>query len=402
MFDPPFQHYVSYGATDQQTIRELAGSIDGLVVPGTVAAFQRQGTGGFVLTLSATSVAPSYVIDSRFPLFQQSLPSPKASHLALAELLGHPELVTQDEPDPTDFSASVIESIATHWVDFNHGYTTDVSEKFSKYSARLEEEVEEPNVQAPLAILAPYVVASGPADSWWGMSDRLFLETRSVAPDTLRVVAASSPRALTELLATIDDTQVVVWISNLDELDAEARTLSAYATAIRNADSAGQATFALYGGFFSVLLSSQGLRGSSHGIGFGEYRNWVELPRSGPPPARYYLPILHRYVGPEVAYQFWLAAPETSQCGCSECDGAPPIALDYQSLMKHSVLCRAEEVEDWVGLDALVMADRLESDYNTFLTALDEGKVPAALARRAERSAAHIPRWALALRLPTE
>ena len=34
-----------------------------------------------------------------------------------------------------------------------------------------------------------------------------------------------------------------------------------------------------------MLLQNCGLAGSSHGIGFGEYRNWIELPELGPPPA---------------------------------------------------------------------------------------------------------------------
>jgi hypothetical protein len=397
-----FSHYVSYGATDQQTIRELAGSIQGLVVPGTVAAFQRQGTGGFVLTLSATSVAPAYVIDSRFPLFQQRLIEPKASHVALAELLGHPELVRTEDPEPADFSQIVVESIATHWVEFNSGYTAQVSEKFDKYSERLAEPVRLPDARVPLTVLAPYVVAFGVDDEWWDVSKRLFEATQTFSPDTVRTVAASSPRVLSDVLAEVDDTQLVVWVSDLDELESEARTLAAYAAAIGEANSKGQATFGLYGGFFSVLLASQGLRGSSHGIGFGEYRNWIELPRSGPPPARYYLPILHRYVRPEVAYQVWLAAPDATQCRCAECDGAPPIALDYQALMKHSVLCRAEEVDTWTDLDAIAMADQLESDYDEFLTALDDANVPSALAGRAERAAAHMPRWSLALRLASE
>src|SRR5438067_1190570 len=104
MFDA-FAHYLSYGATDQQTLRDLAGSYDGLVVPGTIAAYQRQGTGGFVLSLSATAAAPPYVIDPRFPLFQQRLQAPKQSHFALASLFGdYPDLIDIDNaPLPTDF-----------------------------------------------------------------------------------------------------------------------------------------------------------------------------------------------------------------------------------------------------------------------------------------------------------
>ena len=45
MFETKFSHYLSYGAADQHTVRELRGFYDGLLVPGTVAAFQREGTG---------------------------------------------------------------------------------------------------------------------------------------------------------------------------------------------------------------------------------------------------------------------------------------------------------------------------------------------------------------------
>ena len=71
MFDVEFEHYLTYGATDQQTVRRLPGQFTGLMIPGTVAAFQREGTGGFALTLSATEAQTPYVIDPRFPLFQQ-------------------------------------------------------------------------------------------------------------------------------------------------------------------------------------------------------------------------------------------------------------------------------------------------------------------------------------------
>src|SRR6266511_1278969 len=118
MFEP-FSHYLSYGATDQQTVRDLTGAYNGLVVPGTVAAFQRQGTGGFVLALSATQAAAKYVIDPRFPLFQQPLSQPKKSHFALADLLGVPELVSITHPDPSDFVPERINTIARNWVRFN-------------------------------------------------------------------------------------------------------------------------------------------------------------------------------------------------------------------------------------------------------------------------------------------
>jgi hypothetical protein len=69
----PFEHYLSYGSTDQLTARNLTDIYDGLLIPGTVAAFQAEGTRGFVLTLSAAK-SKDYIIDPRFPLFQNRLP----------------------------------------------------------------------------------------------------------------------------------------------------------------------------------------------------------------------------------------------------------------------------------------------------------------------------------------
>src|SRR5690348_16349962 len=130
----PYRHYLAYGATDQETFRELRESYDGVLVPGTVAAWQRQGTGGFVLSLSATFEAPPYVIDPRFPLFQQGLPKPKQSHISLADLLGDPDLIQRFDPSWTAFPNSRLEALAHNWDAFNRGYGSTSNEKFDKYA----------------------------------------------------------------------------------------------------------------------------------------------------------------------------------------------------------------------------------------------------------------------------
>jgi hypothetical protein len=396
-----FSHYLSYGATDQQTVRELAGSYDGLVVPGTVAAFQRQGTGGFVLALSATQAATRYVIDPRFPLFQQPLFQPKKSHRALAELLGVPELVSITHPSPDDFTAERIEIIANRWVRFNTEYMGASSAKFEKYARRLQEPVEPAGAQPPSHILAPYTIVTGLGSPWWEVSTSLFSATCQQPTGSIpciRVVAATEAKVLSDLLGAVHDERLVVWVSDLEELETSPDILAEYATAIGHATARGQALFALYGGFFSVLLSSVGLKGSSHGIGYGEYRSWRELPQSGPPPARYYLPRVHRYIPQDLAYQLWLEDRSLAQCHCAECQGEPPIALEYHSLMKHSVLCRAQEIRRWVGQSTSAMVEGLSNEYGSFLEAADRARLPGFLRRSAERYSDHLPRWIDALR----
>lgn len=399
MFDF-FSHYLAYGATDQQTVRELAGSYNGLLVPGTVAAFQREGTGGFVLSLSATAAAPGYVIDPRFPLFQQGLVSPKKSHEALAELLGDPQLVSAVPPVPADFPRERILALGSAWVAFNRDYRSAVRKKFDKYAARLGEPAPPEAAQGPEAIIGLYTVASGATDPWWDVSRQLFDACEAAAGGgCVRVIAANGVSNLGELLADVGDERLAVWVSGLEELSLMPTDLAAYAKAIGESSARGQGVFALYGGFFHVLLASVGLNGFSHGIGYGEYRNWLELPQSGPPPARYYLRQVHRYVSQELAYQLYLRDRSLVECDCAECKGQPPIALGYHELMKHSVRARAVEISEWTGLDPSEAAARLESEYRVFDRRIPALRLPPFLRNQADRSYDHLARWSSALRL---
>lgn len=397
MFDA-YAHYLAYGATDQQTARGLLGSYDGLLVPGTVAAFQREGTGGFVLTLSATAAAPKYVIESRFPLFQQALLTPKKSHEALALLLDDPSLIQTVTPSPTAFGPERTQRIVSAWIDFNRGYRTDVRRKFSKYAERLGEPVEPDDISGPERILVPYTISTGPTDDWWRVSAQMFDQASQIDASCVRVIATETPAQLNALLEHVNDEQLAIWVSGLQELALPADQLGTYARAIRTSALRGQQAFALYGGFFHVLLGGVGLCGASHGIGYGEYRSWIELPTSGPPPARYYLRRVHRYVSQELAYQLYLRDRTLVECNCAECNGQPPIALEYHELMKHSVRARAEEIEAWSGLDPITAAELLETEHAAWEQVVPDLRLPPFLRPQAERSYEHLLRWAQALR----
>jgi hypothetical protein len=402
MFAESFSHYLSYGATDQVTVRELTGQFDGLLVPGTIAAFQREGTGGFVLTLSAAAAGTPYVIDPRFPLFQQPLATPKKSHISLAEIMGQPSLIRSTQSHPEDFTPEIIKTIAQNWASFNASYQELTGGKFDKYATRLGEVVEPSNAQGPNYVLAPYLMADGPTDPWWEVSRRLYQETASALSNPNRcvhVVAAKSTRAFRELLGQALSPNVAVWVTALDELTLPHEELESYARTIRQAASTGTRLFALYGGFFSVLLQNCGLGGSSHGIGYGEQRAWIELSESGPPPSRYYLPQLHRYMQPDEATRLLFADRRLASCDCPECGDDPPIALEYHSLMKHSVHCRAREIEQWASMTTDQMASRLGSDTAEYREILRRCGLPEVIVERTERQMAHLHRWETAMRV---
>lgn len=400
MFDR-FQHYLSYGSTDQQTVRELSDDFDGLIVPGTIAAFQAEGTKGFVLSLSARSNDP-YVIDSRFPLFQNQLPTPKKSHLMLADVLGVPSLVKRHAaPTPTDFDDATVRRIAGAWIDFNVGFEDVQMKTFDKYASRLNEPVLPQNRQDPAFVLPPYTMVGNHSDGWGAVSDRLwnascdYAETKGVRSKLRRVIAAHNSDVWRTLASSVDDDEVVAWVSGLDEFKVTSEAeLIAYGHALQASQSRGQAVFALYGGFLSVLFSRYGLNGSSHGIGFGEHRDWVELPSSGAPPARYYVPKLHKYIGVDVADTIWRQFPSLIACDCDECGGRSPNSLDYHGLMKHSVRARSVEIETWLPRTTNEVIDQLNQDSQSFKSAISELVAPSKVIRRAEESYAHLNMWA--------
>ncbi|MBV9193883.1 MAG: hypothetical protein JO168_07025 [Solirubrobacterales bacterium] len=399
----PFSHYLSYGATDQQTLRDLAGRFSGLVVPGTIAAYQQRGTGGFVLSLSATQAAAPYVIDSRFPLFQQRLIAPKRSHYALADLFGYPDLIERrTAPRPGDFATEPLLDMAQRWVEFNDAYHSAQGAAFEKYARRLEEPIPQPeNIQRPERILAPYFMCDGRDDDWWQHSKTFWEATREAASErAARVVAAKSVNALSDLIDDTSEDELVIWVSGLDEVAAGYRELRTYAIALERAAQRGVRLFALYGGFYHVLMRRFGLSGLSHGIGFGEYRVWEELPQSGPPPARYYLRRAHRYVPQDLANALALRDPSLTACPCPDCEGRRPLELDYHALMRHSVAARAEEIEMWAPVRRANIAKLLRDELAALDQAIRRPTMPGPLQRAALPYVEHLDTWANALDSP--
>lgn len=401
---PPFEaysHYLAYGATDQETLRELREMYTGVLVPATIAAWQRQGTGGFVLSLSATAEAPPYLIDPRFPLFQQALAVPKASHHALAsDVFGDAGLIRRDNPLPDQFPEERLAHLASRWVAFNRDYGATSNESFDKYARRLGEGALVGHVQAPEGILPPYFACDSADDSWWEKSKRLFalVSEESNESPCFRVICARRSQNLDVLLRDVGEEQLVVWVSGLNEYEVSAEELVSYKRAIEGATGRGQEAFGLYGGFFSVLMGSAGLRGASHGVGFSEHRSWRELPVSGAAPARYYLRRAHRYVAQDLAQALYQTDPELAHCPCVYCGGREPVTLTYHDLMKHSVWCRNEEISDWYGADLLAAADSLQREHASLRASILGGRLPPGIVRRALTALEHLPVWVAALR----
>ena len=195
-----------------------------------------------------------------------------------------------------------------------------------------------------------------------------------------------------------DEDELGLWVSGLDELSASSDGLGAYLTSLSRATAAGKHLFTLYGGFFAVLASACRTE-------WIIARNWLwrvpELSRSGPPPPRYYLARLHRYVARENAQQLWELDEALVGCSCDECSDRQPIELEYHDLMKHSVEVRAEEISEWSPRSAALMITKLEEDLSDFLDRLLAANPTDLMWHRILRSSQHINSWISALRFLT-
>lgn len=395
-----FDHYISYGSTDQQTVRDLKDLYSGLLVPGTIAAFQLDGTKGFILSLSALS-GEGYVIDPRFPLFQNYLPSPKKSHEKLANLLNAPDLINRSSvPVPESFTAAKIATIAKSWIDFNNQFKDLRIEIFDKYATRLGESVDMDLSREPKYILPPYAMVGEVNDGWWNLSKNLwnesvtYAETQGDEIPLRRVIAARSPKVWGRLALEVEDLEIVAWISDLNEFHLKSELpLMDYANSLMAARERGQRVFALYGGFFAVLLSRFGLTGASHGIGYGEHRDSDELPTSGAAPARYYVPKLHRYINVELAQQYWKQFPDLISCDCEDCHKDSPSTLDYHGLMRHSVRARSREIQNWLSLPTNTVINNLKEDKSLFDHTINQFSALPPIVQRMRDAYSHLEMW---------
>lgn len=354
-------HWLSYSHADQALLRDvrLEGTWDALVVPGTLAVFYFQGTGGFVLTRGRP-----YVIDPRTPLLQTidvMRSDPKKSQLALAEI-HDPEvpLVWPDREIPLSHWQDgrwprVVQSV----MDFQEGYSSSATAKIDKYAELLAEATGrtlQMAVAPPHRIVPPYWAVSDTLDPWWSLSrEAIEMALERFGPTRVEPIIAltrETPiRRFSELLGDLpsDCGAVFCWSGSWDELSATEEDIREWAQVISDAEDYGLSVTNLYGGYLSVLLTGIGLSGVSHGIGYSEQRDARRLGDTGAPPARYYVPALRTFVSRASAQPVLDSLPAGWSCDCPVCtrvsvDGVPLVdSLSTEDLKRHFLICRDRE-----------------------------------------------------------
>jgi hypothetical protein len=392
------QIVLAFGQADQAVFRETKGEIGWLQVPGTIATYFREATGGFVLSLECP-----YVLDPRTPMLQFGIPATevRASHKSLAAEYGAEFLkrVEANSGPPTD----------DEWVDgskaiamFQRDYVTTSAAKVAKYAKLLGKPATTPS-QAKF-ILPAYLMVDG-HDARWALSVAMLEAARGVVPDrpfaavaALRSANGQFPdfAAMRLMLADLAAQHVedaFMWLNDFDDREAAPEVLAQLQIALSEA--AVPRLYNMYGSFISSAIG--GFAAVASGVGYSEKRAADVLYKTGAAPARYYHPHLHSFMNQEVAALFAEAAGGALACKCAVCANTTPgelSSLSHANLLIHFVHARVGERD---------LATQSRSDI---ATVLDEaaGAAAAAVKKLPGRLAAqvhydHLARWSTALRM---
>ena len=362
-------HLLAYGHSNQATFRHqtVQSSYDVISVPGTIATYYQQATGGFVIALNKP-----YFIDPRTPLFQQNLRGDeiRASFYTLASAHGQTIENAVDRASTTDSGVweLVQEAYDPHetaqsWLDYQRRYVQGSSEKIDHYSRLIGKPLNHP--QSPAFLTNPYWMSEHVASKEWAMTKDTIVAINSMVRTDERLIPIvawrrsagsnwSDLHKIIDDMHAIDTDRMLLWIDDYRELDEDVDQLRALRETVSSYSSKGLAIGMLYGGFFSLLLGKTGLWAFGNGVGYSEYRAFPELPATGAPPARYYVYGLHRYHQRDVAVQLLNHAKNRFRIPDhlnSPFEGKDPATLSYHELMTHFVFSRGAEVATVAGLD---------------------------------------------------
>ena len=198
----------------------------------------------------------------------------------------------------------------------------------------------------PTAVFAPYFyIEPTHRDDWLTLGLELMKATASLEVESpvhgvlcADVSQLKDPTFVTHIIEEIPKTGVTgiwLWFSRLFEETASTEVLKAYRDLVSGLSAKISEIYSMHGGFYSLALSKFGMRGVSHGIGYGEQKDVIPIIGQSIPTVRYYLPPVMRRLGvPQIQRAFQGIGVESADdfhnkvCNCAICLGVIENSLD--------------------------------------------------------------------------
>lgn len=201
---------------------------------------------------------------------------------------------------PEEFTSTVLKQVCQKVIDYQlkRLYTEfEKDEEYKEYAGLIPK---------PAGVFSPYFLIR--SEEWFNLFISLSKTTANIKPGVpvysvlcadyeLLIDSSFIDKAVAEIPKT-GVNGVWLWFSKFDELEVQEEYLSGFKKLVEQLNEKGLEVYNRHGGYFSLALHELGMKGISHGVGYGEKKDVLQI--KGPPAApvvRYYLPDIYKRVG---------------------------------------------------------------------------------------------------------
>ncbi len=316
------EQYITYQHNVQRFFRQHSEKYAGVIIPLSIAVSFPTGTYGFIRALCCKH-NHKYAIDPRAPLFQRiwDRKNVRNPHKKMAQIMGEPfvDKGLTSNLEPKDFSEkAAIKEVTEKCIGFQIDFKTreEDARKIKKYKELLGVS-ELSDLGDPQFLIPPYFLFETTDDEWYSIS----IECIKYAADMKLVIPirpimhfrkfADEIKWSMALRLLMDLRIYACWLypDDYKEHEESIESLEKYARVVREIASKGVRPYALFGGYFAILMNYFGLCGFGNGIGYGEWRS-SKYHRGGTAMTRIYVLKLHRYLDAPTAQHIINKDPE--------------------------------------------------------------------------------------------
>jgi len=242
---------------------------------------------------------------------------------------------------PEDFTPAVLKQVCQKVVDYQLERLRREFENDPEYKEYAE------SISKPASVFSPYFLIR--SEEWFNLFLSLSKATAEIKPDRPvhsvlcadyeKLIDSSFIKRATAEIPKTGVNGVWLWFSNFDEWTVQGEYLSAFKDLVGKLNKTGLEVYNRHGGYFSLALNKFGMKGISHGVGYGEKKDVSQI--KGPPNApvvNYYLPDMHkRFDVPTIEaclHALGITTPtdfHNKICDCVVCKGVVKNSiLDFQ------------------------------------------------------------------------
>lgn len=298
---------------EKEYILKLSKQFDGIIIGANIV----EATAGATASLVGQKLKMPYYIDPMTYVFgcdlngirseqkrkKKTVVDYKRAYKRLAPELGDIFSNTLKKNMPIvseDFTSTVLKQVCQKVIDYQLERLHTEFEKDEEYKEYAE------LIPKPAGVFSPYFLIR--SEEWFNLFLSLSKTTADIKPgppvysvlcaDYEMLIDNSFINRATAEIPKTGVNGVWLWFSKFDELEVQEKYLRGFKKLVERLSEKGLDVYNRHGGYFSLALNKLGMKGISHGVGYGEKKDVLQI--KGPPKApvvRYCLPDIYKRVG---------------------------------------------------------------------------------------------------------